>query len=70
MDGQLLCDSERDIFTVRYGLQFVCFKDSLYLNKLTVNPCGHLVKNPLMFLTHNSCSSLMDICIIRDKFVL
>ena len=37
---------KRDILAVRYGLQFVCFIDSLYLNKLTVKPCGHLVKNP------------------------
>jgi hypothetical protein len=49
--------SERDIFTVRYGLQLVCFIDSLYLNKLAVKPCGHLVKNPLMFRIHNSCLS-------------
>jgi hypothetical protein len=40
---------KRDIFAVRYGLQFVCFIVSLYLNKLTVNPCGHLSKNPLLF---------------------
>jgi hypothetical protein len=33
MDKQLLCDSERDIFAVIYGLRLVCFIASPYLNK-------------------------------------
>ena len=32
-DEQLLCDSERDIFAVIYGLRLVCFIVSPYLNK-------------------------------------
>jgi hypothetical protein len=44
--GQTVLFPKRDIFTVCFGLQLVCFIASPYLNSLAVIPRRHLVKNP------------------------